>query len=130
MNEHQLLSKLQSLEIELHQPGCRTNAERLDALLHDSFFEIGSSGRKWSKKDILEELPKENPNHIIISQDYAVEEIAEKTALLTYLSANKHETGELSRYCARTSLWQYTLQGWKMRFHQGTATSAFSENTT
>lgn len=130
MSETQLLTSLRRLEVELHQPECRSSAECLDALLHDSFFEIGRSGRRWSKSDILSDLPTEILGYSIISQGFIVQVVAEHIALLSYLSAHKSESGELSRYTARTSLWQKTNQGWKMRFHQGTATSEFKEDAT
>ena len=57
MTSDELLQHLKKLEIELHQPSVRTNVKRLDDLLHDSFAEIGRSGRTYSKADILAELP-------------------------------------------------------------------------
>jgi len=128
MNNDQLLSKLRGLEVEFHLPECRSNVERLDGLLHESFFEIGRSGRRWSKSDILNSLANDKLNYRIISQDFAIQVVATQIVLLSYLSANKQDSGELSRYCARTSLWQETPGGWKMRFHQGTATIEFEEN--
>jgi len=130
MSETKLLTRLRSLEIELHKPYCRSNAERLDELLHESFFEIGRSGRRWDKSAILSELPTEKLSYTIVSERFSVQVVAEQIVLLSYLSANKSESGKLSRYTARTSLWEETNQGWKMRFHQGTATSEFEENAT
>jgi hypothetical protein len=37
MLEDELLPILKRLEIELHQPSVRSDAVRLDALLHDAF---------------------------------------------------------------------------------------------
>ena len=130
MSDDQLLSALRNLEVELHRPECRSNTERLDELLHDSFFEIGRSGRRWSRSDILNELPNENMSYNIVSREFSIHVVTEKTVLLTYQSANKREPGELSRFCARTSLWQETPGGWKMRFHQGTDISEFRGNAT
>ena len=130
MSENQLLDELRSLEVELHQPVCRSIADRLNAILHESFYEIGRSGRRWNKADILSELPTAKSNYKIISQDFSFQVVEEQVFLLSYLSAHKSESGQLSRYCARTSLWQKTRQGWKMRFHQGTAVPEFAVNVT
>ena len=51
--EASLLSQLQALEVELHQPEVRGDAARLDALLHDDFQEFGRSGTAYAKSDIV-----------------------------------------------------------------------------
>ncbi len=120
-----LLEKLCSLEIALHQPEIRLSTERLEALLHDSFIEIGRSGRSYRKAGIIKQLLLEKTPSSIWSQDFSVEEISEGIVFLMYKSAHMHETGELTQHTNRTSLWQHTSQGWQLRFHQGTVTDAF-----
>ncbi len=53
MTDDTLLSHLRDLEVALHQPEVRSDASRLDELLHDSFVEFGRSGRSYSKADLL-----------------------------------------------------------------------------
>jgi hypothetical protein len=130
MNPNKLLKELCKLEIKLHQPEVRSNAEQLDALLHDSFVEFGRSGQSYSKAEIIKQLPLENSSESVWSQDFTVEVISEGVALLMYKSAHKNETGELTRQTNRSSLWQLTDRGWQMRFHQGTATSEFVASAT
>ena len=120
-----LLETLRSLEIELHQPDVRADVERLGLLLHDDFVEIGRSGKRYKKSDIIQRLQSEKSADKIWSQDYAVEEIGDGLALLTYKSAHINAHREMTRYTNRVSLWQFTAQGWQMRFHQGAATGAF-----
>lgn len=115
-----LLERLRSLEVELHQPEVRSNAHRLSELLHDSFTEIGRSGQLYSRSDILEQLPMENPKGAVWSGEFSVEEVAPDLALLTYISALIDASGEQSRRTLRSSLWQRTSKGWQIRFHQGT----------
>ena len=115
-----LLIQLRDLELSLHQPAMRRDPARLDELLHDSFVEIGRSGRSYTKSDILEHLPKETGQTAIWSQGFQLAEIAEGVALLTYRSASVDANGELSRHTLRSSLWQRTAGGWQLRFHQGT----------
>ena len=125
-----LLSHLRELEVALHQPKVRRDPTRLNQLLHNSFSEFGRSGRSYSRDEILELLSHEVPSRTIWSQDFTVAEIAEDVALLTYKSAYIDANGELGRHTLRSSLWQRTALGWRMRFHQGTPTDAFAKNET
>lgn len=130
MNASKLLKELRKLEVELHQPEVRSNADRLGVLLHDSFVEFGRSGRSCSKVDIINQLPLEKTSGSVWSQDFLVEEISEGVALLIYKSAHMNESGKLTRHTNRSSLWQLTARGWQMRFHQGTATEEFFPDAT
>jgi hypothetical protein len=115
------------LEVALHRPAARADIPRLDELLHPSFIEFGRSGRSYTKADMLRELPLAQPSDGIWSQDFAVNEITEDVALLTYRSAHVDGNGELSRHTLRSSLWQRAESGWQLRFHQGTPTDAFAK---
>ena len=125
INREDLLQVLRSLEIALHQPGVRCDVARLSELLHASFYEIGRSGRCYTRADILRELPLEAPPAAIHSQDYRVFEIGDGIALLTYKSAEKNADGKLSRHTLRSSVWLREDGGWKIRFHQGTPAGEF-----
>ncbi len=130
MRDDNLLSHLRDLEIALHQPKVRSDARRLEELLHDSFLEIGRSGRRYSKADLLRELPSEQVSGEAWSQEFSVAEIGAGVALLTYKSAYVAMDGKMSRYTLRSSIWQRTESGWRMRFHQGTPTEAFAKDMT
>jgi hypothetical protein len=125
MATNDLLLHLRDLEVVMHQPKLRSDVDKLDELLHESFTEFGRSGRSYSRTDILMELPLEDPSVAIWSDDFSVAEVADGVALLTYKSAHIDNTGQLSRYTLRSSLWQRTSRGWQMRFHQGTPTDIF-----
>ena len=64
MEMDELLQHLREREVALHQPGVRADVNRLEELLHESFAEIGRSGRSYSRADILEELPLENTSRV------------------------------------------------------------------
>ncbi len=130
MSKDDLLHHLRELEVALHQPSIRSEPDRLDVLLHDSFTEFGRSGRSFSKTDTMRQLPSEPLVEAIWSQDFFVSEIADGVALLTYKSGNMDENGEVSRHTLRSSIWQRTAHGWQMRFHQGTATESFEKAST
>jgi len=130
LRKDDLLHHLRELEVALHQPSIRSEPDRLDVLLHDSFTEFGRSGRSFSKTDTMRQLPSEQLTGAIWSQDFSVAEIADGVALLTYKSGHLDENGEVSRHTLRSSIWQRTAHGWQMRFHQGTATESFDKATT
>ena len=130
MSKDDLLNHLRELEVALHQPSIRSDPDRLDTLLHDSFTEFGRSGRSYNKTDVMRQLLSEQPTRTIWSQDFSVAEIAAGVALLTYKSAHLDGNGKVYRHTLRSSIWQRTADGWQMRFHQGTATDAFTKAAT
>ena len=128
ISEENLLNHLQELEISLHQPSVRSNADRLEELLHESFAEIGRSGQSYYKADSIRDLPLEEHSTVIWAQDFVMHEISDDIALLTYKSGYLNAKGDVSRHSLRSSLWQRTEHGWQMRFHQGTPTTPFAKS--
>ena len=122
MKDPELLQHLVELETALHEPEVRANVARLEELLHESFLELGRSGRTYDRAEILKSLPIEKQAGTVRSQDFSLQRISDGVALLTYKSARLDERGALSRHTLRSSLWQQTPEAWKMRFHQGTPT--------
>jgi len=128
--DHSLLVTLRELERRLHRTEVRTNSEQLGLLLHPSFFEVDASGKTYSRGDVLAEFSDAPPRYAVWAQEFEVQEIMEGVALLRYRSAHIDGSGVLSRFVARTSLWQRTAAGWQVRFHQGTPTDAFDKHPT
>jgi hypothetical protein len=121
VNLAELLEQLQALELLLHHAEVRRDRERLGALLHPRFTEFGRSGRTWTRKAVLNEFTGAQTIHPDIhAQDFAVVDLAEGVALLTYRSAHIGADGSLSRWTLRSSVWQRVGHTWLMRFHQGT----------
>lgn len=120
-----LLETLTELEISLHDPQVRRSVERLGALLHPAFKEFGRSGAAFTREEILAHVGSEAQQPVIWAQDFALERLSDDLALLTYCSAHVREDGALERHTNRASLWQFSDNGWKMRFHQGTPTQPF-----
>jgi len=117
-----VLDEIWELELRLQSAEVRTNLNELDGLLHDSYIEIGISGKRYSKNDILERLPIEKPIGTIRSTAFAMDEIAQGILLLTYQSVRVRSNGDIDSLANRTSLWVNTDNGWQLRFHQGTPT--------
>ena len=123
-----LLTTLRTLEVELHRPAARSDARRLDALLHPAFREFGRSGRSYSRADMFA-LLLDAPSHATVVADrFTLRRLAPDVALLTYRAAHRNAAGGLERHTLRTSIWQRGDDGWQMSFHQGTPTDPFDSD--
>lgn len=120
MTPEQLASHIRTLEEKLLDPAIRADAEKLDALLADDFIEIGTSGRIYTKRDTLEQLPAEPGSWTYELTDFVIRTIAEGVTLATYKittfnNAVKH------RKTLRSSIWRLEPDGHlRLCFHQGT----------
>jgi len=115
---HELATHLFHLEQQLLQPSTRRDATTLTSLLAEDFREFGSSGRIYTRQQIIDELAAESPPTITLS-DPLCQQLAEDIALLTYRSARTIALKAAS-HALRSSLWVYRDNRWQMIFHQGT----------
>ncbi len=120
-----LIATLRALEVELHQPAARSDAARLDAVLHPEFREFGRSGRGYSRADMFAHLLDATSHATVVADRFALRRLAQDVALLTYRAAHRGTDGGLERHTLRASIWQRSGDGWQMSFHQGTATEEF-----
>jgi hypothetical protein len=113
-----VLEELKAREPIFHRPEFGTGRADFENMMAESFWEIGASGRRYSREYVLEELDRrrENPvEDVLEASDFLCEELAPNVFLLTYtLIQNKIRTTR------RSTLWQRTEVGWKILFHQGT----------
>ena len=110
---------LRALEESLLQPDVRKSIQLVD-LLADDFMEFGTSGRVYTKQDLVALLQAEMPSTQTTS-NFKVQFLAPSVALLTYVIC--HEASPPS-YTLRSSLWQQFGERWRMVFHQSTRTTA------
>ncbi|WP_097022034.1 DUF4440 domain-containing protein [Chromohalobacter canadensis] len=131
MDKGELLAHLRELETALHSKEVRCSAEQLGALLHDSFQEVGYSGRRFDKQTILEAISDDQESTVIWSQDFELSMLQDDIALLSYRSAWIEGSQQLSRHARRASVWVRGKAGnWCLRYHQGTPTHAFEKAST
>ena len=121
-----LLPVIQSLEVQLHQPEMRNNAELVEKLLHNDFEEISRSGQCYDKQQTVAALKMESGHAQIFSENFKLTVIAEGVALLRYQSFQIDADGKAIRQTERLSIWLLSALEendgqWQMRFHQGTA---------
>jgi len=130
MPDKELLKTLQQLEVELHAEATRRDRARMEQLLHPDFEEFGRSGRRFSRDDALAEFAAPGARlPPVVADDFRVAKLADGLALLTYVSAHLDRSGHPYRFTLRSSLWVYTAEGWRMRFHQGTPTDGLSQGS-
>ena len=111
-----LKTKILVLEKELLSSEARSSTERLNKLLADDFIEIGESGRKYKKADIIELLACEKYPPQLAIRDFEITNLAGDLVLATYETRQKSGGTTL-----RCSIWKRAgSHGWKIRYHQGT----------
>jgi hypothetical protein len=101
------------LEKRLLEPYVRRSRDEVGALLANSFAEIGSSGRLYTRSEIIDDLANEAPRHIEAS-DFVATQFGDSVIRLTY------ETSTTRGRALRESIWLHTDDGWKIVFHRGT----------
>ncbi|MBB6404409.1 ribonuclease HI family protein [Arthrobacter sp. AZCC_0090] len=101
------------LEKELLRPDVRGDLGRTGMLLHPDFTEIGSSGRVWSRDELMMAL-EDNPGETADVEVISADRISSNTMLLSYRSHGR--TGS----ALRTSIWLFDEGRWRLRFHQST----------
>jgi hypothetical protein len=87
-------------------------------MMHEGFWEIGASGRRYSREFILDELERRRQHptpDVWETTDFHCRKLAADIYLLTYTLIQ-----DKIRKTRRSTLWQRTEVGWKIMFHQGT----------
>ena len=108
-------------EIELHQYEVRKNRADIERLIHPSFTEVGKSGNSFNFNSIIEMMSSEKPSNFhVYSQKYECIQLEPSVQLLKYESALVKESGEVSDYAKRCSIWAFTGSCWQLKYHQGT----------
>lgn len=86
------------------------------------YWEVGASGRRYSRDFILNWLSEMPPVDAASAQwqcsDHALRRLGPDAYLMTYVLRQ----GE--RVTRRATIWQSTADGWRILYHQGTVVSA------
>jgi ribonuclease HI len=110
---------VQALERDLLRPDVRADAGRLGQLLHESFAEIGASGRWCARAEVLDRLSREPGLGPVDVHVLSATELGPAAVHLVYRLVAGDRTS------LRSSLWvredsRAELGPWQLRFHQGT----------
>lgn len=86
--------------------------------MHPDFWEIGASGRCYSRQYVLDVLDQRHRDETIAEEwtvrGFSVERVAPSVYLVSYT------LDHLGRTTRRSTLWDNSAGVWKVRFHQGT----------
>jgi hypothetical protein len=80
---NQLDDMLFEFEQRLAQVGRKLSAEDASSLIAEDFVEFGSSGKIWSKADIIAAMSEWSPIERIV-EDFRVHELSASVCLVTY----------------------------------------------
>jgi hypothetical protein len=112
-----VLEELRQHEPIFHRPEVASSRADFEAMTARDFWEIGASGRRYSRAYVLETVAarQENPlEESFEATEFHCRELARDLYLLTYTLVQ----GE--RRSRRTTIWQRGPTGWQVLFHQGT----------
>jgi hypothetical protein len=116
--EHRaVLAQLRALEPIFHRPQYFTSRRALTQLVGADFWEVGASGRRYSRAYVMKTLAQragtalEDPWE---TSEFHCRALARGVYLLTYTLRQ----GE--RLTRRATIWERAPSGWRIVFHQGT----------
>lgn len=119
MDQREVLEQLVAREPIFHRPEFGTSMSDFERMTEDDFWEVGASGRCYSRAFVLEELARRRQNppasDIWETSDFLCRELAPDLYLLTYAL-----TQDRVRKTRRATIWRRTQEGWKIVYHQGT----------
>ena len=121
-----VLNELVAREPIFHRPELGTTRADLENMTEAAFWEVGASGRRYSRQFVLDELEKRYANDIrddSQTRDFHCLELAVDNYLLTYTLLQG------ARLTRRSTIWRRTPHGWKIVFHQGTLVADPNQNS-
>ena len=112
-----VLDELKQREPIFHRPEHGTTREDFEKMTDIGFWEVGASGRRYSREFVLDTL-EERYSHPVKesweSKDFHCREIAPGNYLITYTLLQG------ARLTRRSTIWRRSTQGWQVLYHQGT----------
>jgi hypothetical protein len=112
-----VLEELKQREPIFHHPEFGTTRRDYENMTDLQFWEVGASGRRYSREFVLETLENRQPDpdeSKWLTRDFQCREIAADNYLITYTLVQG------PRVTRRATLWRRTDAGWKALYHQGT----------
>lgn len=114
----EILAELSSREPIFHRPEHGTTRADFERMTTEDFWEVGASGRRYSRAYVLDELEKRfaTPHQDVWeTREFCCRHLGGEVYLLAYTLVQ-----DRVRVTRRSTLWKKTDDGWKIAFHQGT----------
>jgi len=112
-----VLEELRQREPIFHRPEFTRSRADLENMIARDFWEIGASGRRYSRRFVLETVAARAKHPVDDdwkAADFSCRELAPDVYLLTYTLLQG------ARKTRRATIWQRFADGWKAIYHQGT----------
>lgn len=114
----EILAELSAREPIFHRPEFGTARADFEKMTAEDFWEIGASGRRYSRPFVLDELEKRfSAPHADVweTRDFQCRSLGGGVYLLTYTLLQ-----DKVRLTRRATIWRKTSEGWQAVYHQGT----------
>jgi hypothetical protein len=115
---NEVLHELKLREPLFHHPELGTTRSDFEGMTTPDFWEVGASGRRYSREYVLDVLAGRKgggePIDVWSTTDFHCRQLAKDVYLLTYTLFQGERTTR------RSTIWQKSAKGWQAVFHQGT----------
>lgn len=122
-----IFEELRQREPIFHRSAFATTVDDFARMMAPDYWEIGASGRRYSRDFILKGLEQHPPADAEtagwVCSDFGLRQLGLDTYLLTY---TLDQNGRVTR---RTTIWRRSDQGWQIVFHQGTIVTVNEDDT-
>lgn len=115
-----ITAELVAREPLFHRPEFGTTRQDFDQMMAEDFWEVGASGRIYSRTFVLDTLEQRHQKPVVENLQvthFRCQQVATHLFLTSY---TLNQSGRISR---RASLWRQTPKGWQVVYHQGTIVS-------
>ena len=109
--------ELQKREPLFHRPEFGTTRQDFELMMAPEFWEVGASGRRYSREFVLEALEERftsQQKDVWRVEDFHCAGLAADHYLATY---TLHQGPRVTR---RSTIWRRAADGWQAVYHQGT----------
>jgi len=114
----EIAKELKKREPIFHYPEFGTKRKDFERMTEETFWEVGASGNRYSRKFVLDTLErrfKNPPKEELEIKDFHCFKISENNYLVTYTLIQ-----EKVRITRRSTIWRKRRKQWKIVYHQGT----------
>lgn len=112
-------NKILELEKSLFKYEFMSDTTYLNKIIDDKYIEVGKSGKKFIKKDVINNLSVLKEDRKITIYNFTCDKIDENIYLIHYITKNNNDN------IYRTSIWKKDYDKMKILFHQA---SLYKEN--
>ena len=112
------IATLTALEEAMWRADTRFDMAFMERALADDFHEFGRSGRTYTRAQTLAIAPEDSIKTMFPLPNLVIRLLAPDVAQLTYDSRVEYDGAV--EHAHRSSIWTRGVDGWQLRFHQGT----------